>query len=143
LTKPVLVPDFKAYRKAFPSEAVPQTGHRASGSTAVDGAAAASNDELPARVKATADRLGFGSLADGAYHAHKHAAELAKPTTQATEMADYLDAARKFIRDNPGTTRVNQDGSRSVEFKVGNMRAIVAVGADGSASISTFGKVPQ
>jgi hypothetical protein len=132
-----------ATNAAWKTNTEAQTGHRASGPTAVDGAAAASNDELPARVKATADRLGFGSLADGAYHAHKHAAELAKPTTQATEMADYLDAARKFIRDNPGTTRVNQDGSRSVEFKVGNMRAIVAVGADGSASISTFGKVPQ
>lgn len=131
-----------AANAAWKTNTEAQTGHRAAGPTAVDGAPTASNDELPARVQAAADRLGFGNLADGAYHAHKHAKELARPTTQATEMADYLDAARKFIRENSGTTRVNQNGSRSVEFKAGNMRAIVAVGADGNASISTFGKVP-
>src|SRR5439155_1744630 len=78
--------------------------------------------DLPASVKQAADTLAFGNAADGAYHAHKHAKEIGKPTTAATEMADYLAAARQFIRDKPGTVRHNQNGSRSVVFEADDDR---------------------
>ena len=55
-------------------------------------------------------------------------------------MAAYLKAARDFVRDKPGVTRQNQNGSRSVVFEADDMRAIVSVGTNGNASISTFGK---
>jgi hypothetical protein len=36
--------------------------------------------------------------------------------------------------------RQNQNGSRGVVVEANGMRAIVAVGIDGNASIATFGK---
>jgi hypothetical protein len=59
----------------------------------------------------------------------------------ATEMTAYLDAVRAFIKTRTARVRHNQNGSRSVAFEDGGMRAIVSVSANGDASISTFGKV--
>jgi hypothetical protein len=99
-----------------------------------------SDVELPGHVRSVADTLGFGTDVDGAYHAHKHAGELSSKPPSATEMATYLQAARDFIRTKHGVVRHNQNGSRSVVFEADGMRAIVSVGADGNASIATFGK---
>jgi hypothetical protein len=122
---------------AWKTNVAAQTGPDSAGSRNIG---AKSDTELPAHIKSIADTLSFSNEADGAYHAHKHARELATPTTPATEMAAYLKAARQFIRDKFGVTRQNQNGSRSVVFDADGMRAIVTVGTDGHASISTFGK---
>jgi len=96
--------------------------------------------ELPSHVRSIADTLNFGTRADGAYHAHKHATEIGRPTTPATEMTDYLTTARQFIRDKPGVVRQNQNGSRSIIVEANGMRAIVMIGIDGNVAIATFGR---
>jgi hypothetical protein len=58
-------------------------------------------------------------------------------------MAEYLKAARAFIRTTTGAFRANQNGSSSVVFEANGMRAIVNVSADGQAVIATFGKANQ
>jgi Domain of unknown function (DUF4157) len=70
---------------------------------------------------------------------NKHARELSSRPPPATEMAEYLKAARQFIRDNAGVVRENHNGSRSVVFEGNGMRAIIAVSTDGNVSIATFG----
>jgi len=99
-----------------------------------------SDPELPTHVSKIAETLQFATDYDAAYHAHKHARELASKPPPATEMAEYLKAARDFVRTKNGITRPNQNGSRSVVYEADGMRAIVHVGADGNAAIATFGK---
>lgn len=94
---------------------------------------------LPRTIQNIANKLSFSNVADGAYHAHKHAGELAQATTAATEMVEYLREARDLIRTTAGKVRHNQTGSRSVVFESATHRAIVAVSTDGRASIATFG----
>jgi hypothetical protein len=54
-------------------------------------------------------------------------------------MATYLREARKLLRENTGTVRHNQNGSRSVVVEAGDKRAIVTIN-DGDSLIATFGK---
>jgi hypothetical protein len=96
--------------------------------------------ELPDHLKTVADTLQFATDYDAAYHAHKHAGEMATKPPPASEMAAYLKAARDFVRAKKGITRANQNGSRSVVYEADGMRAIVHVSADGNAAIATFGK---
>jgi Bacterial SH3 domain len=113
-----------------------QTGDKAPHAVSVG---TLSDAELPAHVRAKAGELTFGSKADGAYHAHKHAGELHQKTTAANEMEVYLQEARALIRDHAGVVRHNQNGSRSVVVEGGTQRAIIAVTADGKIFIATFG----
>jgi hypothetical protein len=113
-----------------------QTGDKAPHAVSVG---TLSDAELPAHVRGVADQLTFGSKADGAYHAHKHAGELHAKTTAANEMTVYLQEARALIRDHAGVVRHNQNGSRSVVVEGGTQRAIIAVTADGKVFIATFG----
>src|SRR5262249_23646355 len=77
--------------------------------------------ELPGYVKSVADTLSFATDYDAAYHAHKHAKELPTRPSPATEMAEYLKAARAFIRTTTGAFRANQNDSRSVVFEANGM----------------------
>jgi hypothetical protein len=91
------------------------------------------------KIQENANQLTFGSEADGAYHAHKHAGEFGRPTSANDEMSIYLNEARALLRAKRGTVRYNQNGSRSVVVESNGMRVIVKISIEGDAMISTFG----
>jgi hypothetical protein len=129
--------DSSSVETAWQTNMAAQTGPYAAGPTSIG---QKTNAELPDHISSIADQLGFGTQADGAYHAHKHAKELRPVPPPETEMVAYLDAARDLIRTGNGVVRVNQNGSRSVVFEGNGMRAIVSISPDGKASIATFGQ---
>lgn len=94
---------------------------------------------LPGLITRSAGNLNFSNAADGAYHAHKHAAELGIKVSSKSEVSQYLAEARALIQRGGGRVRHNQVGSRSVVFEHGGRRAIVTISVDGEASIATFG----
>jgi hypothetical protein len=97
--------------------------------------------ELEVKIKAVADTLSFGNPTDAAYHAHKHALEMASPPTPDQEMVAYLRAARETIKN--GTAQTPQpaqtSAGRSLSFvdAVQN-KCIVYIGSDGKAQIATY-----
>jgi hypothetical protein len=97
-----------------------------------------SDAELPRTVRKNAEGLSFSTPTSGAYHAHKHAAEIARNPVL-SEMNNYLAEARSLLGKQDGTLRHNQDGSRSVVVENETLRAIVNVDATGAAAIATFG----
>ena len=97
--------------------------------------------DIAVRVQAVADGLSFRDPLDAAYHAHKHAQEMASPPSPADEMVAYLKAARATIKNGtPETPKpAQQSKGQSVSFvSASGDKCIVFVDADGNASIATF-----
>lgn len=127
----------KLANDAWRGSAAAQTGDLAPG---VVNVGSKSEHALTIHIQSIADTLSFSNAADAAYHAHKHVRELDPSSSAGNEVRLYLDAARKHIRNNPGVLRHNQNGSRSIVVEKDGLRAIVAVSAQGDASIATFGR---
>jgi hypothetical protein len=115
-----------------------QTGDNAAGKTEL-GASRVPGD-LIARVQAKADSLSFANEHDAAYHAHKHASEMAKPPKLEDEMLAYLHEARDTIKHGtaepprPAQTTAGQ----GITFVNNGNQCIIAIDADGQALITTY-----
>jgi hypothetical protein len=97
--------------------------------------------DVAARIKSNADALSFRDANDAAYHAHKHALDMAVTPPPAQEMVIYLNAARATIKNGtaeaPNAAQLTKGQSISFVSAAGD-RCIVFVDAQGNASIATF-----